>query len=57
MGDLSSQTRMEPCSLKWRCTVLTTGPPGKSLSCFTSLGLPGFPHLKNKIFEYSYMCN
>lgn len=25
-------------------------------SCFTSLGLPGL-HLKNKIFEYIYMCS
>ena len=46
-----------PCSLQWRCTALTTGPPGKSPSYFMSLGLPGFPHLKNKIFEYVYMCN
>ena len=30
MGDLSSQTRDQTLTLKSKCTVLTTGPPGKS---------------------------
>ena len=31
MRDLNSPTR-DPCPLQWKCRVLTTAPPGKSLS-------------------------
>ena len=34
MWDLSSQTQDGTCALYWRCGVLTSGPPEKSLKSF-----------------------
>ena len=34
MRDLSSDQGLNPHPLQWKCGVLTTGPPGKSLLSF-----------------------
>ena len=57
MGSWFFNQGLKPCSLKWKCRVLTTGPPGLSFPpCFRIRKFPpltqGVPHLSIKVCFY-----
>ena len=56
MGSKLPDQELKPCLLHWKCRVLTTGPPGKSLSCVCVCVLSHFSCVQLFVIQWTVAC-